>query len=330
MKIYTNPEDEHIISKATFITHAGTMHPDDVFSAVVLNIPDNWDKTLVRIDQLPKNTNALCFDIGYGKYDHHQNGGNGTRGKNHIPYSSIGLIWRDFGNEYIFSVLEENYKEIDTSEPEKALKLLKTINYIVDKQLIQCIDAMDNGLPPYDHPGIYKVMNITTIINQFNPSWDEIPDDINTYNQLQTKRFESAMTMARITLNNLILHVYSDIKAKNLENSIINDFKEEQILILNKALPWTLYNSIYPSNIAFVIFPNNRTGYITQCVPIAKGKQTPKIPFPNFLRGLTTQDLIEITKIPTATFVHKEGYIAGARNKEDAIKLAQLAIRYNT
>ena len=64
MKIYTNPTDENILNNASFLTHAGNMHADEVFSAVVLNIPDNWDKILIRINQVPENTNALCFDIG--------------------------------------------------------------------------------------------------------------------------------------------------------------------------------------------------------------------------------------------------------------------------
>ena len=327
MKIYTNPTDENILNNASFLTHAGNMHADEVFSAVVLNIPDNWDKILIRINQVPENTNALCFDIGHGKYDHHQVGGNGKRPWNNIPYSSIGLIWKDFGNAYIYSVLEENYKKIDAPSPEATAKFINPIHQHVDKHLIQCIDAMDNGIPAYDRPGSYNTMNIVTIINQFNPTWDEIPDEIDYYNQMQTKRFESAMTTARITLNNLILRAYSNLKAKQLEKSIIENTKGK-ILTLTKSLPWTLYKSIYPSQIAFVVFPNNRTGYIVQCVPTSQGSQTPKIPFPEFLCGMTPDKLQKSTNIPTAIFVHKDGYIAGATTQEDAIKLAEFAIRY--
>ena len=52
-------------------------------------------------NDLPDGT--IVLDIGGGKYDHHQRGGNGAR-ENGVPYASCGLIWREFGKELLKEV----------------------------------------------------------------------------------------------------------------------------------------------------------------------------------------------------------------------------------
>ena len=56
----------------TAYTHSGRFHADDVFSAALLRII-NPKIRFIRVNQLPDNTgNAIVFDIGGGRYDHHQ------------------------------------------------------------------------------------------------------------------------------------------------------------------------------------------------------------------------------------------------------------------
>ena len=64
----------------------------------------------------------------FGEFDHHQKNRNGKR-ENGIYYSSIGLLWRRFGREYLKQL---EVKSID-----------RTFEYM-DKELIQYIDATDN------------------------------------------------------------------------------------------------------------------------------------------------------------------------------------------
>ena len=90
----------HIVKKtieANAITHGGLFHADETMATAILNKVFN-NLILCRTFKVPEEVAApvIVYDIGGGKYDHHQKGGNGCR-ENGVPYSSAGLIWRDFG-----------------------------------------------------------------------------------------------------------------------------------------------------------------------------------------------------------------------------------------
>lgn len=121
------------------ITHAGKFHADDVFSAAFLKIL-NQNIQIERVAKVPDVYSGLVFDIGLGKYDHHQ-AKNECR-KNGVPYASFGKLWREFA-PLVFSPY-----------------IVKTI----DKELVQPIDAADNG----------KGFNLLSVfISRLNPNWNE-------------------------------------------------------------------------------------------------------------------------------------------------------------
>ena len=73
------------INEATHITHGGIFHADEVFATAIL--ATLGDVTVMRVFTVPADTRAFVYDIGRGKYDHHQKGGNGAR-ENGIPSAS--------------------------------------------------------------------------------------------------------------------------------------------------------------------------------------------------------------------------------------------------
>ena len=88
-------QDMHSSREA--ITHAGVFHADEVLGSIVLEqVLGNVH--IARVNEIPNNYkgNAIVFDIGYGKFGHHQPGGNGVR-ENEAPYASAGLLWKHFG-----------------------------------------------------------------------------------------------------------------------------------------------------------------------------------------------------------------------------------------
>lgn len=126
---YKNIQLTNQIDAANCITHSGRFHVDDVISTIFLSkIIDN-----VILSRVPAIGNKdvkdkIVYDIGLGEFDHHQKNRNGQR-DNGIFYSSIGLLWRKFGKEYLKRI---GVKYID-----------KTFEYM-DRELIQNIDAADN------------------------------------------------------------------------------------------------------------------------------------------------------------------------------------------
>ena len=66
---------------------------------------------------------------------------------------------------------------------------------------------------------------------------------------------------------------------------------------------------------------------MAQAIPPAQDRMRNKRkPFPKAWWGLSGQKLVKITGVETAIFCHPHGYIAGAKTREDAIRLANLAI----
>ncbi len=292
------------IEEANLITHSGTFHADEIFALLILSkiIPE------IKVLRLPEiteeiNTGAIIFDIGGEKFDHHQPGGNGAR-ENGVKYASCGLIWKEFGKELL-----EKYgvEEIDY-----------TFEYI-DKNLIQFIDANDNGeLPKLNTE--YRNFHISYIISLFNPKWDESPES--------DEKFIKALNLAEIIFDEFLKDTFSKIKAKSKVELAIQK-SQEGILILDQFMPWKeflLESKIEKAkDIIFVVFPSKRGGFNIYAVPLEIGSFENRKLFPIKWRGLREEKLQEVTGIKTAMFCHNAGFIATCQTKEDAIKLAKLA-----
>lgn len=294
------------IEEANAITHGGTFHGDDIMATVILKKVFK-DLIVCRVNEIPNNvpTKAVMYDIGGGKFDHHQKNGNGRR-YNGVPYSSCGLIWKTFGSKVI-----KNVTSLNTSYIWNA----------VDKEIISGIDAVDNAdLPKIDYPA--RIFNISAAISSFNPTWDssESVDDA----------FLRAVEMAETIFDNVFKNALSKSRAKPILDELIDECDGE-VLILNNFLPWQDYiyfsEKYKASTIKFVIFPSNRgKGYNWQCVK--NYSNMPRKAPPKEWWGASASELKSITGIETARFCHtNNGFIGGCDTLKDAIKMAKLAIK---
>ena len=292
------------LNKANLITHSGTFHADEIFATLILSkiIPEI---TLIRIPELREkvNENVIVYDIGGGKFDHHQFGGNGKR-QNGVKYAACGLIWKEFGKELLskYKVTEIDY----------------TWNYI-DKNLIQFIDANDNGeLPRLTTE--YRNVHISHIIGMFNPKWDE---DVES-----DEKFLKALNLAEIIFDEFMKDTISKIKAKDLIEKAIEESKNG-IMMLNEFMPWKelLLGSENEKalKINFVVFPSKRGGYNVYAVPKEIGSFENRKDLPEEWKGLRDEALQKVTGVRTARFCHNGRFICTADEKEDAIILANMA-----
>ena len=100
------------------LTHSGTFHADDVFSAAFLKliVPDI---TIHRVSEVPEDFHGIVFDIGMGEFDHHMS--DNEKRKNGIPYASFGKLWRAFASElygeYVMQKIDKSFIEgLDLSD----------------------------------------------------------------------------------------------------------------------------------------------------------------------------------------------------------------------
>lgn len=296
MMITFNAINIATIDQASHITHGGVFHADEVMATAILSAIETV--TLNRTFRVPEDTKAFVYDIGGGNYDHHQRGGNGTR-ENGVPYSSAGLIWRDFG------------KKLVSCEQAWAF---------VDQELIAGIDAVDNGaLPSVDYPA--KPASISNLISGFNPDWDsEVkPDDA----------FLEAVSFAQGVLARAIASAESKARAKALVDEAI-EASEGQIIVLPQFAPWQEHVLISEDPKAaealYVVFPSNRGGYNVQAIPDAIGSFGNRKSLPEAWRGVPANDLQAVSGVSDAKFCHNSGFIGGADSLEGAMVMAKKAI----
>lgn len=287
------------INEAKFVTHAGNFHADDVFSTVFLEKLFN-DITIIRLKEYQDDGTKLAYDIGCGKFDHHQKGYDKKR-SNGLHYCGFGLLWQEYGRRFLEKIEEKNINE--TFE-------------VFDYLLVMGIDAVDNG--EFNFENVYNIYNISSLIELYRPKFSENEDEDGC--------FLKATDLAR-TIFDLVLKD-AQTKAKTME--IIKEKEpiiKNSILVLEEYIPYefAIFKLGIASKINFVIYPSNRGGYAIHTVPENYKGFKPKIPFNSAWAGLRDTELQEISGIKTARFCHNNLFIFTCDIKEDALKVANLS-----
>ena len=291
--------------EANLITHNNKFHPDDVFSTVFLSkYIENPILYRTNVGEVEE-TNAIVYDVGFGKFDHHGVDAK-YRPNSNLKYCSFGLLWTEYGKDYLKKL---NYEYIDE------------LYTIVEEKLVKQIDGIDNGIFP-TIKAEYSLLDLDHIIDMFNPTWEEKDVDTDIY-------FEKALQTAEIIFDNLIKNEYAKIKATKKVLLAIDNVKDN-MLILDEYLPYqdAVFTSTNPKakEIKIIILPSNRGGYCVKPITISRESKDLLINFPKEYRGLHDEELANISGIKTAKFVHLSGFLASTDNLEDAILLAKQAI----
>ena len=93
---------------AKAFTHSGKFHADDVFSSALL-LYLNPQITITRGNRVPEEYDGIVFDIGRGRYDHHQR--DSRVRENGVPYAAFGLLWEELGGEILGGTLAQRFDE---------------------------------------------------------------------------------------------------------------------------------------------------------------------------------------------------------------------------
>ena len=294
-------------------THSGTFHADEVFATAILNIVIGVSLTVVRLPYVPGFA-EFVYDIGEGAYDHHQK--NKEYRKNGIPYAACGLVWRSFGCAALEAL----------GCPEK---YISKIFDRVETEIIQGIDAVDNGFPMYDKgtKPAYSVLGVSRMIGDMNPTWEKRESATDT-DALFDSCFLEACSLAEKVLRCSIAKMIAAEKAENIINGAIEN-ASEGVIELPVAVDWQAHicASEQAAECLYVVFPSSRGGYMVQAIPVTPGSSEDRKPLPSEWRGLRDEQLEEVTGIKYAMFVHTSGYIGGAYDRKSALEMAKKAVK---
>ncbi|MGN0485521.1 MAG: MYG1 family protein [Lachnospiraceae bacterium] len=270
-------------------THAGSFHSDDVFATAFLRML-NPDIQIERGNCPPEDFDGIIYDIGGGKFDHHQK--EKELREDGTPYAAFGLIWREFG-ALLFS--EEMVEEFD-------------------EKFVKDLDLSDNtGSPNL----------IASVIADFNPCWD---DKTTTSDE----RFFEAVEMAQTILQHKFERISSTERAKNqvleaIQKSDGQILLLEEFMPWKKFVAHTtLKYAIYPSNrggYSIQAIPEDEK---------VDEKEVLKLPFPEEWRGAKPEELQEKTGISTARFCHPSGFLAAADTLDGALAMAKISLAQET
>lgn len=289
----------------TLGTHNGKFHADDVMATAMLRLLLGDIKVTRTRDQKILGELDLIYDIGLGEFDHHQL--DKEIRENTIPYAACGLVWREFGTR-ILQQFAPQFEEHD---------IVAIFDY-VDKNLVQGIDATDNGL---DIQAECKVLSISDIIQNFNPTWDS--------KDSQEEAFEEATHYATMVLKRIITRQISVINARLLVTEAFANRSSNEIMILKTGCPWIQHLLKIDTNheVLFVVSPNDDNAeYKIQTVKKTADTFEARKDLLEAIRGKSPAEINSIVHIDDAIFCHTAGFIAATKSLESALKIAKLSI----
>ena len=289
----------------TLGTHNGKFHADDVMATAILRLLLGNIKVIRTRDENILRKLDFVYDISFGEFDHHQL--NKEIRENNIPYAACGLVWREFGSR----VIQKFNSKFDEND-------IMTIFDYVERNLVQGIDATDNGI---DIKSEIKVTSISDVIQSFNPTWDS--------NDSKDNAFEEATLFATEVIKRIIFRQVSVINAKLVVNDAFQNRNTNEIMILKKGCPWLqlLYKIDLDNEVLFVISPgDNNEEYKIQTVKKAVDTFEARKDILVSIRGKSSEEINSIIKIDDAIFCHSAGFIAATRSVEGALKIARLSV----
>ncbi len=289
------------------VTHNGSFHSDDIFACATLSIlfdkrGETFELARTRDEEIIKNADYV-FDVGgiydpaTNRFDHHQIGGAGKRDSS-IEYSSFGLVWKHFG--------------VEITESEEIFRM-------IDKRLAAPIDAHDNGMDLVEKKYDVSPYIIQDLFISMRPTWRESYVDVD-------QKFLECVAIAKKILLREIVCAKDFIIAEESVITIYKNTEDKRIIVLDKDYPYGEALSNFPEP-CFVVYPkesDNTWGARTVRVDNKSFKS--KKYFPTNWAGLRDEEFAKISGVEDAVFCHRALFLAVAKSREGAIKLAQIAL----
>jgi uncharacterized UPF0160 family protein len=292
--------------KKIFGTHSGNFHADDVFAVAALSLlhpeyeikrsrdPEIWAACDYLVDV------GGTYDHEAKVYDHHFK--NGPTYDDGLKMSSIGLIWKHYGNEIC-------------GDPEIAEQ--------VCKRLIRQFDAIDNGVKLTTHLDEFsdvRELSLTTSIGMMNPENPFKADLV----------FAGEVDRARLLLQAAIRRAKHWLNSREgLEKALNEALAEERAyIIVPEDCKWQehLFNSEGNESILYALFSKGKKSF-AQAVPSAPGEYSNRKDFPQAWAGLMDDELNEAAGIADGIFCHQGAFLLATYSFDSTLKLVEDAIK---
>ena len=296
------------------VTHSGGFHADELLSTVILSClyPDaelvrTRDKSWIT----PAEGRIIYdvggeFDAGAGIFDHHQRP-NPLR-PNGQPYSSFGLIWAEFGRDYLRA----------QAVPEKDLE---QVHAAFDEDFVRPVDLLDNGAVDTAEAGpLFAGLTLPVLLESLKPVFDDRSEGADD------TAFHAALTVARAIVEARIRHKAAKLRAADVVLTAIEHAGTGRVLELPMGMPFRgAVERAGADHLLFVVHPRNSDWALTT---IRTGDDTfeTRADLPAAWAGLTDAALEQASGVEGAKFCHNARFLAIADSRDAILKLAELAV----
>ena len=296
------------------ITHSGGFHADELLSSVILTkLFPNAELLRTRDrDWLKPSPEKIIYDVGgdYNAdnqiYDHHQRPG--PLRHDGQPYSSFGLIWAHYGQDYLKAM---NVPEAD----------IKTIHQGFDEDFVLPIDLLDNGAMEPSVAGPLSILTLPSLFDMMKPVFD------NSSANATDDAFLQALSIARIFVEASITDRAAVLRAKSIVNDAIAKAGKSQVLELPMGMPYlSALRASGADHLLFMIAPRGDDWTING-IKLNNDTFDQRADLPASWAGLTDADLETASGVEGAIFCHNARFIAVANSRDAIIKMANIAVK---
>lgn len=287
------------------VTHDGKFHADDVCAVAALSLAIDEPVEIIRTRDPEIIAKAdFVTDVGgihnpeANRFDHHQEGGAGVR-PNGIPYAAFGLVWKTYGEKLCGGVLN--------------------VAEVVEVKFVEPLDAADNGVDIE----VQKIENVSSygfdsMVDAFVSTWKEVDRDTDAI-------FHSLVDFAKALIAREIMQARAKEEARIFVEDAYKEAEDKRIIIVDAPYPVRTILAQHPEPLFFVRPQYDGSWYIGTVRDNPQSFENRKS-FPKAWGGKIGEELENITGVKGAVFCHRGLFMMKTRDKESAVKLAQLAV----
>ncbi|KAF0675302.1 MYG1 family protein [Profundibacterium mesophilum] len=295
------------------VTHSGGFHADELLSSVILTrlFPD---AELLRTRDAQWTTpgaGKIIFDVGRrydaeaAIFDHHQRP-NPLR-EDEQPYSSFGLIWRHYGQDYL--------RVLDVPEAD-----LDSIHRSFDLGFVLPVDLVDNGALEPSAAGPLSGMTLPVLLETLKPPFDARGDDADD------RAFMAALPVARAFVEAAIAGRAAKRRAEGMVLRAIEEAGTARVLELPMGMPFrAAVEKAGADHLLFVVHPRGDDWALTTIRKSGDSFES-RADLPQGWAGLSDGELEAASGVRGAKFCHNGRFIAVAQTREAIVQMAALAV----
>lgn len=296
------------------VTHSGGFHADELLSSVVLTrlFPDaDLLRTRDRAWITPA-ADKIIYDVGGSFdasaqiFDHHQRPG--PLREDDQPYSSFGLIWAQYGRDYLAAM------NVPADDAE-------AIHTKFDTKFVLPIDLLDNGAMEPSVAGPLSIMTLPSLLGSLKPVFDDpspTADD---------DAFFAALPIARHFVEAQINKLAAKARAQNIVMDAIAAAGTSPILELPMGMPYlSALEKSGADHILFMVTPRGED-WTLGGIKISNDTFEQRADLPAAWAGLTDAALEEASGVKGAKFCHNARFIAVANSRDAIMEMAAIAVR---